>query len=466
MSNTVGATFASELKRKRSDDEASGLGSCRFSSSHSEPQAIPPIKAGLKVHTILGNGALIKVAHNGGDIKKLVQWFSSQVAQNPKDASLLLDLALLHLIEQRPQEAYRLQAQALERQQIFRVVGSKGEEVPTRRRVLALVAPGDFMNNAQLEFILDGSDIGLDVLYMMPGKPLPAALPEHDVAFCAVNESDENQPVLRLLSTLLANWPRPVLNNPEQIAHLSRDGVSSVFADDRNLCVPRVRRVERADLERVAGGQISPENLSKNLAYPVLLRPVGSHCGKNLEKIDDAAALSCYLREMQDDQDGLFLGSFIDYRSADGMFRKYRITMIEGIPYLCHMAVSEQWKIHYVNVGMAESVDKRAQEARAMGTFDQDFAQRHRAAFASIWEKLGLDYIGIDCGELPDGRLVIFEIETAMVVHRMDSATLYPYKQPQMNKVFAAFNSMIERATARAAGLRCEPIIAPARAAA
>ena len=449
MTNTTDSNLLSNL----SHNETAGLESCRFSSGHREPQSIPPITRGLKVPTILGNGALIKVAHDGGDINKLVQWFSARVAQCPDDPSLLLDLALLHLIQEKPQEAYRLQARALERQQIFRVVGSRGEEVPARLRVLALVAPGDFMNNAQLEFILDGSDIGLDVLYITPGKPLPAALPEHDVAFGAANESDENAEVLRHLSRLLAHWPRPVLNDPQQIARLSRDEISSVFAGDENLCVPRVRRVTRADLERLTDGEALLSDMAPGLCYPVLVRPVGSHCGKNLEKIDDVAALESYLREFQNEQDEFFFGPFIDYRSADGMFRKYRITMIQGTPYLCHMAVSEQWKIHYVNVGMAQSAAKREEEARAMETFDRDFAHRHRAAFASIWEKLGLDYVGIDCGELLDGRLVLFEIETAMVIHRMDSPTLYPYKQPQMNKVFAAFDAMIDRAATRAAGL-------------
>jgi len=215
--------------------------------------------------------------------------------------------------------------------------------------------------------------------------------------------------------------------------------------------VPRMARVDRDSLEQLARGQMSLDALVPDLCYPVLVRPVGSHCGKNLDKIEDAAGLACYLKELQNEK-GFFLSSFADYRSRDGMFRKYRIAVIDGVPFLCHMAVSEQWKIHYVNVGMAENSEKRAQEARAMETFDHDFAKRHRAAFARLNEKLQLDYLGIDCAELPDGRLVIFEIETAMVIHRMDSQTLYPYKQPQMDKVFGAFNAMIDRASTRPAG--------------
>jgi hypothetical protein len=454
MSKTSSATWPVQLRQTLAQNKSISFRSEPSGSLNGDEETIPPIGPGLKVPTILGNGALIKVAHDGGDINKLFKWFSARVRQSPADPALLLDLALLHLIQQRPAEAYELQARALERQQIFRVVGSRGEEVAGRRRVLALVAPGDFMNNAQLEFILDGSDIGLDVLYVMPGKPLPTAVPEHDVAFCAVNESDENAAVLHRLSGLLARWPRPVLNAPAGISQLSRDGVSSLFAGDEHLCIPRVTRVGRADLQKLASSEMSLDNLLRNVCFPVLVRPVGSHCGKNLEKIDGPADLASYLSdvEVDADQDDFFLAEFVDYRGSDGLFRKYRITLIDGVPYLCHMALSEQWKIHYVNVGMDESAAKRAEEAAVMQTFDQGFARRHRAAFASLQARLGLDYLGIDCAELPDGRLVIFEAETAMVIHRMDSPMLYPYKQEPMARAFAAFEAMIDRAAAGPAG--------------
>jgi hypothetical protein len=417
-------------------------------------EVIPPIEPGLKIPGILGNGALFKFGIDGGDLNKVFEFFSEQVRQSPDDPSFQLDLALLHLLMKRRDEAYRVQAEALERQQLFRVVGTKGQETATRRRVLALVAPGDFTNNAQLEFILDGSDIGLDVLYLVPGKPLPPALPEHDVAFCAVNESDENIPILRRLSQLVPAWPRPVLNIPEKIARLSRDGVASLFEGVPTICSPPVSRVPSPDLLRVASGQVSLDTLLPGVSFPVLVRPVGSHGGKNLEKIDNPETLTTYLKNRENEGGAFFLASFMDYRGADGLFRKYRVVFFEGAPFLCHMALSEQWMIHYINVGMAEDATKRAEEARAMETFNQDFAQRHRTAFANLHERIGLDYFIIDCGELPDGRLLLFEADIAMVIHALDSPTLYPYKQGQMAKIFAAFRTMIDRASLRPPGLK------------
>ena len=82
-----------------------------------------------------------------------------------------------------------------------------------------------------------------------------------------------------------------------------------------------------------------------------------------------------------------------------------------------------------------------------MADFDSDFALRHAAAFAQINARMGLDYVGIDCAESADGRLLIFEVDSCMIVHAVDSIELYPYKQPQMQKIFSAFRQMLLHAT-------------------
>jgi hypothetical protein len=103
---------------------------------------------------------------------------------------------------------------------------------------------------------------------------------------------------------------------------------------------------------------------------------------------------------------------------------------------------------------MTESAVKREEEARFMAGFDEGFAARHAAALAAIAERVGLDYVAIDCGETPDGRLLVFEVDVAMIVHAMDPPALFPYKAPQMRKVFAAFRAMLGTRAGRKADLR------------
>jgi hypothetical protein len=80
-----------------------------------------------------------------------------------------------------------------------------------------------------------------------------------------------------------------------------------------------------------------------------------------------------------------------------------------------------------------------------MADFDTDFAVRHAGAFRAIAERVGLDYLPFDCGETRDGRLLLFELGTNMIVHGMDSPEIFPYKRPQMEKVFGAFADMLRR---------------------
>jgi hypothetical protein len=80
-----------------------------------------------------------------------------------------------------------------------------------------------------------------------------------------------------------------------------------------------------------------------------------------------------------------------------------------------------------------------------MQTFDADFALRHRHALAAMADRVGLDYFTVDCAQNKDGELLIFEADNTAVVHNMDSPDLFPYKGPQMRKIFDAFAAMLSR---------------------
>ena len=107
------------------------------------------------------------------------------------------------------------------------------------------------------------------------------------------------------------------------------------------------------------------------------------------------------------------------------------------------MAISDSWVVHYMSAGMLQNPAKRAEEARFFETFDDEFARRHHHALNSIAQRLELEYVGIDCGETPSGDLLIFEVDSGMTVHAMDPVDIFPYKQPQMRKVFRAFRQML-----------------------
>jgi len=271
-------------------------------------------------------------------------------------------------------------------------------------------------------------------------------VPDHDAVFVAIGECDDNQALLRQLEPILAAWPRPVLNAPVRIARLSRDGAYALLGDAPGVVMPASVRCKRATLEEIGSGALTLAAALPDGAFPIIIRPVGSHAGHGLIKAQDRAAVLEYLRGMADTH--FYIARFIDYSDADGLFRKYRVVLIDGQAYAGHMAISPRWMIHYLNADMTESAAHRAEEADFMAGFDTGFGRRHAAALAAIAARTGLDYVTVDCAEA-GGKLLIFEVDSGAVVHAMDPVNLFPYKRPQMRKVFAAFRAMLEKAARR-----------------
>lgn len=340
-------------------------------------------------------------------------------------AAWLLDRSLAHALCFQPEAAAVLQAEALSLAQVFRVRGGGRGGGPT---LLALMAPGDLMVNTPLDFLLAATDVQLTLCYVDPDSPLPDRLPDHDVALVAASEVAPA--VLDRLQARFDDWPQPILNHPERIRRLSRDGVA--------------RRLHGLPgLAAAATVQATRQAVAVHRSFPVLLRPVGSHGGNGLVKCDTPADVAGFLATHSDD--AFYLMPFIDYRGAEGWYRKYRVAFVEGRPFLCHMAASDHWMVHYLSAGMAENAAKRAAEATAMAEFDTGFAMRHQPGLAALAEAVGLDYFSIDCTEAPDGSLLVFEVDVAAIVHFMDPPSLYPYKQAPMQRCADAFAAMLAR---------------------
>ena len=393
---------------------------------------------------LIGLAQLARTAFAGTDLGPLKARLLGRLAHHENDANALMDLStVLQLMGQR-QIGLSLQASALDIQQLYRLQGSADS---AGIRLLAILGPGDLAENNALEFLTERSDITLEMLYVSPGMPIPATLPDHDLAMVAVCETDRNRPLLEHIEMLVKSWPRPVLCGPARIARLSRDGACRLLESAPGIVMPVTARIDRQTLESIGRSEVSVTACVEDGEFPIIIRPVDSQKGRGLMKVDDPDAIVDYLKTRP--EDAFYVARYVDYRGPDGQFRKYRIVLIDQRPYACHMAISDNWVVHYMSAGMVENVAKRAEEARFFASFDDDFARRHHDALLSIAQRMELEYVGIDCGETPSGELLIFEVDSGMTVHAMDSAEIFPYKQPQMRKVFRAFRQMLIDASIR-----------------
>jgi len=380
---------------------------------------------------VIGMARLARMVFEGAPLEPLFEQLKARAGAAADDAGARMDLATLLLLAGQRDVGLALQAEALAINRTF----VRKAASDTSLRLLAIVGPGDLMANTPLDFLLEDAAIDLVMIYAGADGGLPRP-PQHDVAFLGIGESDANAPLLAAVAPALAGWPTPVLNgDARQILALSLDAVSARMTGAASILAPASTRVARAELAAWADGGCPP------IRFPMLVRPIASHAGAGLVRVDHAAQIGPYLAEQPEPV--FYVCPFVDYASGDGLFRKQRIALIQGRPFICHLAISEHWMVHYLSAGMAENADRRAEEARFMAEFDSGFAVRHADAFAALHERLGLDYMAVDCAELDDGRLLLFEADTAMIVHAMDPPDPFAYKAAPMRKLFTAFEAML-----------------------
>ena len=388
----------------------------------------------------LGTAVLTRLAFAGEDMNPHWNRLVAKITDDAKGAGLGMDLSIIAQLVGDQKTGLAVQADSLRYQRLFRSPCSVA--VP-RLRVLALAAQMDIGGNTPIEFLLEGSDVELITLYVVPGMMLPNPLPDHDVAIVLAPDDAKSRETLALVDRLAPHWPRPMLNLPKHILGLDRHTLCELLKSIPGLEIPITNRISRDWLVNLSLDACRLTDVLEDGAFPIIVRPIGSHAGLGLEKLDDAAAIAAYLENRPEDT--FFISRFVDYSSADGLFRKYRVVLVDAKAYACHMAISDQWKIWYLNADMILNEANRTEEARFMGLFDDEFGKRHLTALGEMARRIGVEYCTVDCAETKEGKLLIFEADNTAIVHDMDPVDIFPYKAPQMRKIFDAFVAMLYR---------------------
>ncbi|MEM9709219.1 MAG: hypothetical protein AAF871_10545 [Pseudomonadota bacterium] len=389
----------------------------------------------------LGLAALTQIAFQGVDLAPFRAELMAHCVNGTASAGTFMDLSFIEQLQGNLEIGLEWQSRAFETCRIFRTFRGRA----SRKTLLVFAAPIHMGGNTPIEFLLPGNEFDIITCYPSPGRnagELP--LPAHDVAFCAAPaDAPGAEAFFEQVRRLHGESNGPVLNLPDTFVRLERDCLPTRFEDAEGLRFPRTLRLDRESLG-AALKDGSPEVQAIG-DYPYVIRPVGSHAGMGLQKINSKDEFQTYLSGRDEAQ--FFVSEFIDYASAhDGSFRKYRVVFVEGQAYPCHMAISDQWDVWYMNAEMEASAEKRTEEAAFMDQFAASFSKRHARALETLARGIGLDYFGIDCAEDWDGNLVVFEADNALIIHDMDSPETFPYKQAHMHRVFHAFKAMLERA--------------------
>lgn len=367
-----------------------------------------------------------KVCFELGDTREAVAQFERAVALAPGQAE---NFYWVGAIRQARGELEAAQAAYAHAGRVHPILRRPAAKSPPAFRTLAMFAP--FVGNTPVEFLFKDCAYQTSILSLLPGSQPDIALlaREADIVVNLVSDADQGAEVLPLALAIARSLGKPVVNDPAKIQNTTRDATARALADVEGCRVPRT--------VRIAAGEGLPDGL--DLVFPLLARQAGMHGGDAFEKLDDVAALTAFLAAHADHD--RYVIDYIDYRSTDGFFRKYRFLFVgeDILPY--HLAIADDWKLHRDATEMGRHLWMQEEEERFLRAPEQVFGYAQYEALRVIRDRIGLDYFGIDCAVDRNGHLVVFEVNASMLVH--DQNPEFPYKDPYIHRIKVAFDGML-----------------------
>jgi len=303
--------------------------------------------------------------------------------------------------------------------------------VGERFAVLALLRDEPYAVNTPIELILDRSRVAVHKYFV--GGPAPAALPPFDVAFCAFGYADDG--CAQAAAAFLERTGAPFVNDPRRFEGFAREALPGRLAGIEHLEVVRSRRVARSELHWDDG--------------VILVRPAGTHAGDGLALVDSQEGLEAHVARFP--ASAYHVAPFIDYRSADGYFRKYRVVFVAGRAYPYHLAVSPRWMVHYQSAPMREHEWMRREELAFLSD-PAGAIPRWDAVMGAIARAVDVDYFAVDLATLADGSVLVFEADSGMLVHDEDPSDVFAGKRPFVAAIREALLACAHEKDARAGG--------------
>jgi tetratricopeptide (TPR) repeat protein len=401
------------------------------------------IARGLLLELIADRPKDAKLRHQLGkaqfelnEIEPALASFREAIAIDPQDADSIYWIGGILQRAGDLEGAQRAYAEGARLRPLIRRPAKTG---PAAFRVLALYAP--FGGNTPTEYLFRDASYDVNTLALFTDRVYDAEAfrPEADLVVNLISDADQAEAadaMLAVAADLVDRLGKTTLNDPRKIARTTRESVASMLQGIAGCRVPRVERCcAGADMVALAREAAWP------VAFPVLARPAGTHGGDDFEMIDDLAGLEDFAARFA--ASDRYLIEYIDYRSHDGFFRKYRFIFVDDeiLPY--HLAIGDSWKLHHDNTDMENHLWMQQEEAAFLDHPESVFTPANHAALRAIRDAVGLDYSGIDCGLNAAGELVVFEANASMLVH--DHNERFPYKAGAVQRIKLAFDAMLHR---------------------
>ena len=175
---------------------------------------------------------------------------------------------------------------------------------------------------------------------------------------------------------LVQRLGRPTINHPRLIMHTDRESIARRFADIPGCVIPRTFAWPARNCGKA-------HRTSSSRVPPAIAR-AGRRSARR-RRFRQVRQLEGYRRLRFKSLDAhYYLIEYINYRSDDGFFRKYRIIFLDGeiMPY--HLAIHDDWKVHHFRTDMANHAWMRKEEEWFLSDIGNVFDAAHQDALLAM----------------------------------------------------------------------------------
>ena len=175
---------------------------------------------------------------------------------------------------------------------------------------------------------------GWDADVTLIGENVRQTIQKPDVFVNLICEPMVNTAALSILDRYLEQLQLPVLNPAEAVRRSARVALADTLTGHEKVHVPKSTVFDPAN------GSLAAHIDQKGHAWPVLLRPLGTHGGRGLVKVDDPRQDTGL-----DFNPSCLVTDYVDFASPDGLFRKHRIIWAGGQTFRRHLITADDWNI-------------------------------------------------------------------------------------------------------------------------
>jgi glutathione synthase/RimK-type ligase-like ATP-grasp enzyme len=310
----------------------------------------------------------------------------------------------------------------------------RGERKPISLLLLVSAVGG----NIPVRHLLDDRIFETTVVYADYWDP-KTPLPRHDLVFNSIGDADRCRAALEDAARLLERASAPIINPPASVLVSGRADNARRLAHVPDVRAPMTMDFARSLLSKNEGASALHRS---GFRFPVLLRAPGFHTGRHFVRVESEGELFATAKALP--ASVLTAIEYLNASGADGMTRKYRVMFVNGRAYPLHLAISNDWKVHYFTSAMADNAAYRDEERRFLSDMAGTIGVKAMAGLQRVREILALDYAGIDFGLNAARELLLFEANATMVVNLPDRSEQWDYRREAVLRIHQAVRTMLQ----------------------